>query len=45
MRVFRASDCHLAAPGIAVAAQQEQIYRDERFSDHAPLTVAYDFRM
>jgi len=38
-------DYHLATPGIAVTAQHEQIYRDQRFSDHAPLTVAYDFRM
>ncbi|WP_427914436.1 exodeoxyribonuclease III [Ramlibacter sp. MMS24-I3-19] len=38
-------DYHLATPGIAVTARGEQIYRDERFSDHAPLTVSYDFRL
>ena len=30
-------------PAIASTAKETDIYRDERFSDHAPLTVVYDF--
>jgi exodeoxyribonuclease-3 len=36
-------DYHLATPGIAAHAKQEAIYLDKRFSDHAPLTIDYDF--
>ena len=36
-------DYHLAMPGIAAHAKQEAIYLDQRFSDHAPLTIDYDF--
>ena len=36
-------DYHLATPGIAAHAKQEAIYLDQRFSDHAPLTIDYDF--
>ena len=35
-------DYHLATPQVAALARQESIYKDEKFSDHAPLTVAYD---
>lgn len=35
-------DYHVATPGIASKAVAASIYKDERFSDHAPLTVAYD---
>jgi exodeoxyribonuclease III len=35
-------DYHLATPGVAARAQSEHIYREQRFSDHAPITVAYD---
>ena len=36
-------DYHLATPGIAQRAKTTSIYKAERFSDHAPLTVDYDF--
>jgi exodeoxyribonuclease-3 len=38
-------DYHLATPGIAAKARRESIYLDQRFSDHAPLMIDYDFRL
>ena len=38
-------DYHLATPGIAATARREQIYLDQRFSDHAPLIIDYDFKL
>jgi len=38
-------DYHLATPGIAALARSAAIYKDQRFSDHAPLTVDYDFSL
>ena len=38
-------DYHIATPGIAAKAVGASIYKDERFSDHAPLTVDYDTRL
>ena len=38
-------DYHLATPGMAALARREAIYLDQRFSDHAPLTVDYDFTL
>ncbi len=38
-------DYHLATPGLAALASREAIYLDQRFSDHAPLTVDYDFTL
>jgi exodeoxyribonuclease-3 len=35
-------DYQIATPGIAAAARQAGVYKDSRFSDHAPLTVDYD---
>jgi len=35
-------DYQIATPGIAARARSTAIYKDERFSDHAPLTVDYD---
>jgi exodeoxyribonuclease III len=35
-------DYQIATPGIASTARVAQIYKDERFSDHAPLTIDYD---
>jgi exodeoxyribonuclease III len=35
-------DYHLATPALAEAARSEAIYKGEKFSDHAPLTVEYD---
>ena len=37
-------DYHLATPGMAHLATRESIYLDQRFSDHAPLTIDYDFK-
>ena len=34
-------DYHVTTPGIAETAQAVSIYKDERFSDHAPLTIEY----
>ena len=37
-------DYHLATPAVAALARTESIYKAEKFSDHAPLTVGYDFQ-
>ena len=36
-------DYQLATPGIANTAIAAAVYKDERFSDHAPLSVDYDY--
>lgn len=36
-------DYHLATPAVAEKARSEAIYKDEKFSDHAPITIEYDF--
>jgi exodeoxyribonuclease-3 len=33
----------IATPGIAALARAAGVYKDQRFSDHAPLIVDYDF--
>ena len=38
-------DYHLATPGVAALARREHIYLEQRFSDHAPLTIDYDFTL
>ena len=38
-------DYHLATPGIAAKALREHIYLEQRFSDHAPLVIDYDFTL
>ena len=38
-------DYHLATPAFAMLARTEHIYKEQRFSDHAPMTVEYDFSM
>jgi exodeoxyribonuclease-3 len=38
-------DYHLATPGLAALAKKEKIYLDQMFSDHAPLTIDYDFEI
>lgn len=38
-------DYHLATPAIALKAKAEHIYLDQRFSDHAPLMIDYDFEL
>ena len=36
-------DYHVATPGIAAKAVKASIYKARRFSDHAPLTIDYDW--
>lgn len=36
-------DYHLATPALALGARASSIYKEERFSDHAPLTVEYEW--
>jgi exodeoxyribonuclease-3 len=35
-------DYQIATPGIAAKARKESIYKKQRFSDHAPLTIEYE---
>jgi exodeoxyribonuclease-3 len=35
-------DYQIATPGIAAAARRAAVFKDQRFSDHAPLTIDYD---
>jgi len=35
-------DYHLATPLLASKARQAHIYKDEKFSDHAPITITYE---
>jgi len=35
-------DYQLATPGLGALARTASVYKDRRFSDHAPLTVSYD---
>ena len=36
-------DYHIATPGIASKARRASIYKERRFSDHAPLIIDYDW--
>lgn len=38
-------DYHLATPALAAHAKRAVIYKDEKFSDHAPLTIEYDWQL
>lgn len=38
-------DYHLATPALAAKARSAAIFKDRKFSDHAPLTVDYDFKL
>ena len=38
-------DYHLATPAIAAKARSEAIFLDQRFSDHAPVIIDYDFKL
>lgn len=38
-------DYHITTPGLRGKVLRTDIYRDERFSDHAPVTVDYDFEL
>jgi exodeoxyribonuclease III len=38
-------DYHLATPAVATAAREVEIYKTEKFSDHAPITVGYELKL
>lgn len=38
-------DYQIATPAIATTATAAAVYKAERFSDHAPLTIDYDFKL
>jgi exodeoxyribonuclease-3 len=38
-------DYHLATPALGALARHESIYKTVKFSDHAPITVDYDFTL
>jgi exodeoxyribonuclease-3 len=38
-------DYHIATPAIAATARREEIYLGQRFSDHAPLVIDYEFKL
>ena len=42
MWVFCTSIYHLATPAMADKARREAIYKAEKFSDHAPITIEYE---
>lgn len=45
LQVLCRTDYHLATPALASTARSAAIYKDQRFSDHAPLTIDYDFTL
>jgi exodeoxyribonuclease-3 len=38
-------DYQFATPGIAARARSASIYKEQRFSDHAPVIMDYDFAL
>jgi exodeoxyribonuclease III len=38
-------DYHLATPALAELARREAIYKGEKFSDHAPITIEYELAL
>jgi exodeoxyribonuclease-3 len=38
-------DYQIATPGVAQKARQVEIYKAQRFSDHAPLSIDYDITL
>jgi len=38
-------DYQIATPGLAAKARRAAIYLEQRFSDHAPLVIDYDFKL
>lgn len=36
-------DYHVATPAVAASARRASVYKDERFSDHAPVSIDYDY--
>ena len=45
MWVFCRIDYHLATPAMAALARSEHIYKEQRFSDHAPMKVDYELTL
>ena len=43
MWVFCTSIYHLATPALAASARTVDIYKNEKFSDHTPITIGYDW--
>jgi exodeoxyribonuclease-3 len=43
MKVFRRTCYRLATPELAAGAKMVEIYKDQKFSDHATVTVGYDW--
>lgn len=37
-------DYQIGTPGIAATAKHVEVYKAQRFSDHAPLVIDYDWR-
>jgi exodeoxyribonuclease-3 len=37
-------DYHIATPAMAALARTEHIYKGQKFSDHAPITIDYDWK-
>ena len=38
-------DYHIATPAIAATVKREEIFLAQRFSDHAPVVMDYDFKL
>lgn len=38
-------DYHVVTPGLKSLVKGAEVYKDERFSDHAPLIIDYDFKL
>ena len=38
-------DYHLATPALAQLARTEAIYKGQKFSDHAPITIGYELAL
>ena len=38
-------DYHICTPSIAAMAKYARIYKEERFSDHAPLSIDYAYEL
>ena len=45
MWVFCTSIYHLATPALAQLARTEAIYKGQKFSDHAPITIGYELAL
>jgi hypothetical protein len=43
--VYRAINYQLATDGLAATARTASIYKDEKFSGHAPRTIGYAFSL